>query len=149
MPGGPGAVGPPGLGDFGERVAGPVLSGDLGVQLGFVPGQAIRCICAAQHNQPGGERPQSLNLLHALDGLIGIERPQRRAIEQPVQGSLSDRPEILALAAGKTQVEPEKGARRGERAVATGHDKLAVRYEATVHIAAISEWLRPGFLDTP
>ena len=35
------------------------------------------------------------------------------------------------------------------RAVATRYDKLAVRYEATVHIAAISEWLRPGFLDTP
>ena len=35
------------------------------------------------------------------------------------------------------------------RAVATRYDKLAVRYEATVHIAAISEWLRPGFPDTP
>ena len=35
------------------------------------------------------------------------------------------------------------------RAVATRHDKLAVRYEATVHIAAINEWLRPGFPDTP
>jgi transposase len=29
------------------------------------------------------------------------------------------------------------------RAVATRYDKLAVRYEATVHIAAINEWLRP------
>jgi transposase len=28
------------------------------------------------------------------------------------------------------------------RAVATRFDKLAVRYEATIHIAAISEWLR-------
>jgi transposase len=28
------------------------------------------------------------------------------------------------------------------RAVATRFDKLAVRYEATVHIAAINEWLR-------
>jgi hypothetical protein len=27
------------------------------------------------------------------------------------------------------------------RAVATGYDKLAVRYEATVHGAAINEWL--------
>jgi len=27
------------------------------------------------------------------------------------------------------------------RAVATRYDKLAVRYEATVHIAAIDEWL--------
>ena len=35
------------------------------------------------------------------------------------------------------------------RAVATRYDKLAVRYEATVHIAAISEWHRPGLLDTP
>jgi transposase len=29
------------------------------------------------------------------------------------------------------------------RAVATRYDKLAVRYEATVHIAAIDEWLFP------
>ena len=28
------------------------------------------------------------------------------------------------------------------RAVATRYDKLAVRYEATVHIAAINIWLR-------
>ncbi len=30
------------------------------------------------------------------------------------------------------------------RAVATRYDKLAVRYEATVHIAAINEWLSPA-----
>jgi transposase len=30
---------------------------------------------------------------------------------------------------------------RSNRAVATRYDKLAVRYEATVHIAAINEWL--------
>ena len=35
------------------------------------------------------------------------------------------------------------------RAVATRYDKLAVRYEATVHIAAINEWLLPNFLNTP
>jgi transposase len=29
------------------------------------------------------------------------------------------------------------------RAVATRYDKLAVRYEATLHIASIGEWLRP------
>ena len=45
----------------------------------------------------------------------------------------------------------ESGISRLKRngAVATRYDKLAVRYEATVHIAAINEWLRPGFLDTP
>ena len=30
------------------------------------------------------------------------------------------------------------------RAVATRHDKLAVRYEATLRVVAINEWLRPG-----
>jgi len=29
------------------------------------------------------------------------------------------------------------------RAVATRYDKLAVRYEATIHLASIDEWLRP------
>jgi transposase len=29
------------------------------------------------------------------------------------------------------------------RAVATRYDKLAVRYEATIHVASIDEWLRP------
>jgi transposase len=38
---------------------------------------------------------------------------------------------------------------RRNRAVATRHDKLADRCEATVHIAAINEWLRPGFPGTP
>jgi transposase len=35
------------------------------------------------------------------------------------------------------------------RAVATRCDKLAVRYEAIIHIAAINEWLRPYFLNPP
>jgi len=30
------------------------------------------------------------------------------------------------------------------RAVATRYDKLAVRYEATLHVSAINGWLRPG-----
>jgi transposase len=34
------------------------------------------------------------------------------------------------------------------RAVATRYDKLAVRYEATLHVAAINEWL-PRLLNTP
>ena len=35
------------------------------------------------------------------------------------------------------------------RAVGTRYDKLAVRYEATLHVAAINEWLLPDFLNTP
>jgi hypothetical protein len=37
----------------------------------------------------------------------------------------------------------------GTALVATRHDKLAVRYDATLHIAAINEWLLPDFLNTP
>jgi hypothetical protein len=33
---------------------------------------------------------------------------------------------------------------RASGPVATRYDKLAVRYEATVHIATINEWLRLG-----
>jgi len=35
------------------------------------------------------------------------------------------------------------------RAAATRYDKLAVRYQATLHVAAINEWLIPDFLNTP
>jgi transposase len=39
---------------------------------------------------------------------------------------------------------PECGTARlkRNRAVATRYGKLGVRYEATIHIAAINEWLR-------
>ena len=38
-----------------------------------------------------------------------------------------------------------------DRAIAelSEHFQAGRGYEATVHIAAINEWLRPGFLDTP
>jgi hypothetical protein len=38
---------------------------------------------------------------------------------------------------------------RANRAYPTRYDKLAVRYEATVHIAAINEWLLPNLLNRP
>jgi hypothetical protein len=54
--GGLGPVGPPRLRDVGQRAAGAVPFGDLGVQPAFVAGQRVGGVRAADHDQLGGER---------------------------------------------------------------------------------------------
>jgi hypothetical protein len=63
--------------------------------------QRVGGVRAADHDQLGGERAKALDLLHALDGVLGVDRAQRRPVQQPIQGCLGDCPQVLTLTARK------------------------------------------------
>jgi hypothetical protein len=80
------------------------------------------------HDQLSSERAEPLDLLHARDGLAGVESAQCRPVQQPMESCLGDVSQVLALTSREIQVEPGQGLRRGVRArLAVAGDQLSAQ----------------------
>lgn len=82
----------PRLRDLGQVEPGTVEPIDLLLEPPLVLRQHVRGVGAPNDDELGRERPETLDLLHGVQGLVGLDRAQRRAVQATVQGRFGEGP---------------------------------------------------------
>ncbi|MFD2399409.1 hypothetical protein ACFSVJ_25280 [Prauserella oleivorans] len=107
---GPAAIGPPAVGDIGQRrgVRGAVGGRHAPEQAVLVPREDVGMAGSPGHDELGGERSDSRELADEVQRVLGRHRAQCPAVEQSGTGGVTDHGEPVAFhrrqAGRRTQV---------------------------------------------